>query len=312
MAKRDAGSEQPPPHPPRGRRGWRIFKWAVRAGVVLLILGYLTLVGLDGCFYYPDNRIYLRAEELRLPYEDVRFQTGDGLTLAGWYFPAAAEPLRGTIVHFHGNAANITNHLPLVSWLPYEGFNLLMFDYRGYGQSQGRVTRAGTISDGHAALDYALSRPEVRGGPVFVYGHSLGGAVAVTVAVERPEVTAVIAESTFGSYRGIAARHARGLVFVPVLADALAALTISRGHDPIDVVARLAPRPLLVIVAENDRTCFPELGRELYEAAAQPKEFWRAPRADHLDILEHHPSELPRRIIGFCERAGRAWPYSGR
>lgn len=292
----DTESRQP------SRRRRRRFRWTVRLLVVVLLAGIPGVVGFDSCFYYPDDRVYLRPEELRLAYEPVRFSTRDGLTLAGWFFPAEATP-RGTVVHFHGNAANISNHLPLVEWLPRRGFHLLMFDYRGYGESEGRVTRAGTILDGHAALDYALRRTETRGLPLFVYGQSLGGAVAVVVAAERPEVRAVVAETTFGGYREIAAAHARRMFLFDWLARLIVRLTISSGHDPLEVVGRLAPRPLLVIAADRDHLCFPHLGRQLYEAAKEPKEFWLAERATHMGVLDEYPLELPQRLVDFFTRA---------
>ena len=218
----------------------------------------------------------------------------------------ASGTAKGVVVHCHGNAANVTGHVVLVSWLPAAGYHVLMFDYRGYGKSEGRVTRAGTILDAHAALDYARTRPEAAGLPVFLYGQSLGGAVAIVVAADRPEVAAVVAESTFSSHRGIAARHVRRLVHFDWLARLLATISISGGYDPIDVVARLSPRPLFVIAAEHDQICFPELARELYDAAREPKSFWLAPGAEHLAILEEHPRELADRITQFfVQAAGR-------
>jgi len=284
------------------RRPARYWRWWVRLSIVLLAAAYLKLVGLDGQFYYPNREIYVRPEQLGLHYEDVTFPTRDGQTLHGWFLPARTTA-RGAVVHFHGNAANVSAHVALVSWLPDHGYHVLMFDYRGYGRSTGQVTRAGTIADGHAALDYLRTRPDTHGLPIFFYGQSLGGAVAIVVAADRPEVAAVVAESTFSSYRRIAAAHARRLVRSRWLARGLAAITISDGFDPLDVVHRLAPRPLLVIVAERDEICFPELGRELYEAAREPKSFWLAPRAEHLAILAECPQELMDRITQFFAQA---------
>ena len=282
-------------------------KWAVRVGLPLFILTYVGCVGLDGFFYYPNRKTYDRPEDYNLRYEDVRFQTTDGLTLAGWFLPAVRHtPFRGTIVHFHGNAANISGHLLLVYWLPLQGYNLLMFDYRGYGQSEGKPTRAGTIADGNAAIDYALSRNDVRGGPLFVYGQSLGAAVAVVVAAERPEIAGVVAESPFSGYRRIAARHLQKRILIPPLGRGLATLCVSAGYDPVDAVPRLAPRPLLVIVAGNDNICFPDLGRELFDAACEPKEIWEAPGADHLAIMEGNANALMDRITGFFDRAAES------
>ena len=284
------------------KRRWRRIKWSVRLVVVLLVIGYLKFVGLDGKFYYPNTEVYGQPEDFGLTHEDVSFQTSDGLTLHGWFLPAVGEP-HGTVVHFHGNAANITAHIGLIEWLPRAGYHVLMFDYRGFGRSEGHVTRAGTTRDGHAALDYALTRPEAAGLPLFFYGQSLGGAVAIVVAAERPEVRAVVAESTFASYRGIAARQAQRLVHFGWLSRLLARATVSAGQDPIDVVARLAPRPLLVIAAEQDTICFPEQARELYEAAAEPKSFWLVPGAEHLAVALAAERELTQRVTALFEEA---------
>ena len=280
---------------------WRLFKWIVRVVALGFVIWYLIFVGFDGKFYYPNTTIYDRPEMFGLDFEQVSFRTRDGLKLAGWFFPAQGQS-HGTVIHFHGNAANITAHLSLVSWLPDEGYNLLMFDYRGYGESEGKVTRAGTIMDGHTAIDYVLGRPDVQGRPLFIYGQSLGGAVGIVVAAERPEVQAVVAESPFSGYRRIAARHVRQLVFSKWLAKGIATLTVSSGYDPLDVVEQLAPRPLLVIVAGEDEICFPELGRELFAAAGEPKEFWLAFGAVHLGILSEHYSELRERVTLFFEK----------
>ncbi|MGD8452901.1 MAG: alpha/beta hydrolase [Phycisphaerae bacterium] len=276
------------------------WRWAIRLGVLALLIGYLKFVGLDSKFYYPDRKVHQRPEDLRLVYEDVHFPTTDGLTLHGWFLPAEGTA-RGTVIQFHGNAANITAHVGLVWWLPAAGYNVLLFDYRGYGESEGRVTRVGTIADGNAAIDYALRRPDVAGKPLYLYGQSLGAAVGIVVAADRPEVAAVVAESPFSGYRRVAARHAQGLVYASWAARALAWLAISDGYDPLDYVGRIAPRPLLVIVAEKDTICFPEQGRELYEAAGAPKDFWSAPGSAHLEICFDHDGELRERILGFLD-----------
>ncbi len=277
-------------------------RWVIRLTVLLLAIGLLKLVGLDGKFYYPSKVQYAHPDELRLAYEDVHFKTSDGLMLHGWFLPARTEP-RGFVVHFHGNAANVSAHLGLVEWLPDAGYHVLMFDYRGYGESEGRVTRAGTIRDGHAAIDYALTRPEARDIPLFVYGQSLGGAVGVAVAAEREEVAAVVAESTFSDYRRIAARHAQRIFFSKWLSRGLAGLAISDGYDPIDFVTKIAPRPIFIIAAEDDEICFADLAQELYDAASEPKEWWLVPQAEHLGILFGAREELIHRITTFFATA---------
>lgn len=284
------------------RRRWRRVRWAVRIAVLAVLIGYPFVVGLDSWFYYPDSQVYWQPADFGLAHEDVHLRAADGVRLHGWWLPATRSP-RGVVVHFHGNAANITNHIALAAWLPTQGYHTLMFDYRGYGRSEGRVNRAGTIEDGRAAVALAAERARAAGLPLLVYGQSLGGAVAIVVAAERPEVRAVVAEATFGRYRGIAARHGRGLVLLPWLAGALSSAWISSGYDPLDYVGQIAPRPLLVIAGERDEICFPELGRELYDAAGEPKEWWLVPSATRLAILDEHGGELVERITDFFSRA---------
>jgi fermentation-respiration switch protein FrsA (DUF1100 family) len=196
----------------------------------------------------------------------------------------------------------MTGHVTFAAWLPRAGYNLLVFDYRGYGQSEGKVTRKGTILDGHAALDYVLSRPDVDPQRVFAFGQSIGGAIAIVVAADRPELRAVVVDSTFSSYRRIAAMHLRKLLLFNWLSRTAARLALSADYDPIDSVDQLAPRPLLVIASGQDEICFPELSRELYEAAREPKEFWLVPEATHTEAIFLEPDEAQRRITKWFDK----------
>lgn len=313
----DAGAGAPVP-----RRFLRWLRLGVRVAGVLFILGAF-FVKCDSFFYYPSDRVWMTPAQIGIAAEDVYFTTADGLTLHGWWLPACGDDAedsepgsptlqradaasagragrsrgRGTVIHFHGNAENVSAHIPLVEWLPYEGYNVLMFDYRGYGRSQGRVSRAGTIRDGHAALDYALSRPDIETSHIFFYGQSLGGAVAAVVAAERAEVRAVVLESTFSSYRRIAARHLRKVLMTDVLAWPLACGLVSSGYEPREAVGRIAPRPVLVLAGTNDSICFAELNRELFEAAGEPKRYVEIAGGEHLSLLEQDGDKVRRAIL---------------
>ncbi len=296
-----AGGKDPARRSRRPRFSRR-FKWTVRLVVLTGVLAYVKFVSLDSFFYYPTRTVYCTPDAWHLSYEAASFKSSDGVRLTGWFLPASGAA-RGTVIHFHGNAENMTSHIAFVDWLPAAGFNLLVFDYRGYGQSEGKVTRAGTVRDGVAAIDYALSRPDVDPERLFVFGQSLGGAVAIVAAVQRPQVRAVAVDSTFSSYRKIAAAHLTRTLRSGWVAGGIGRFCISGGYDPVDVVARLAPRPLLVIASGRDRTCFPELSRELFDAAAEPKEYWLVAEADHTEALDLRPKEARERIVSFFERA---------
>ena len=145
-----------------------------------------------------------------------------------------------------------------MSWLPARGFNLLLFDYRGFGRSEGEVTRAGTVADAVAAIDVALERDPKR---TVVFGHSLGGAIGIVAAARRPRVRAIAVESTFPSYRA-AARCSSSLLSL------LVPLLVSTGEDPIAALPHLPPRPLLVIHGTADSiTPFEQALVEFFRAA---------------------------------------------
>ncbi len=293
---------QEPQPPPRRRRWPARLRLAVRLAMLAVIMGAF-LVGLDGCFYLPSNRLHYTPDQFGLAFETVSFTAADGVRLSGWWLPARSQPARGTVIHFHGNAENKSNHVALVTWLPPRGFNVLVWDYRGYGDSEGRVTRAGTIRDGHAALDYVLSRPDVDRWRVFVLGQSLGGAIATVVAAERAEVAAVVVDSSFDSYRNIAARHLQRTLPIPLLPRWLAQALLSGDYEPRDYVARISPRPLLVIAAPEDTICFPDLGRALYDAAGEPRRFLLLSRGAHLEPLIYNIDDVQEQIARFLDDA---------
>jgi uncharacterized protein len=289
----------------RSRR-FTMIKWLVRLAFILFVIGCF-IVGFDGLFYFPDRVEYQTPEAVGLTYEKATFPTADGVKLSGWFFPAEGPP-RGTVIQYHGNAGNITAHFQLVEWLIWKGYNVFVFDYRGYGKSEGKVTRAGTISDGHAALDYVLSRPDVDRARIFALGQSLGGAVATVVAAQRPEIRALALDSTFSGYRRIGSRHLQRTLRFKGLADLIARAGVSGDYDPIDYIARVAPRPLLVIASREDKICFAELGRELYDAAGEPKQFILVDRSEHLSTVFENVDGVQEKIVALFERAASAPP----
>ena len=119
-------------------------------------------------FYYPDNKVYGTPAEHGLKFEEVTFHSKDGTKLSGWFVPAKGDP-KGTVIHFHGNAQNMTAHFDFVSWLPSEGFNLFVFDYRGYGKSAGKPNRKGVYEDSLAAVDYVRSRQGVDKNRILIF-----------------------------------------------------------------------------------------------------------------------------------------------
>jgi hypothetical protein len=195
----------------------------------------------------------------------------------------------------------VTGHFHQVCWLPAAGWNVLCFDYRGYGQSQGRVTRAGTITDAHAALDYLLQRPGVDPRGIVAFGQSLGGAVGIVLAAERGELRGLAVDGAFDNYRGIANWHIRRNPLL-LIAAWWVPLLMADAYDPIDYVAKVSPRPLLIMQGTADRIVNPQMARRLYDAAREPKQLWLIDGADHYEALDELGDTTRPRLLAFLKQ----------
>jgi fermentation-respiration switch protein FrsA (DUF1100 family) len=260
------------------------------------------MMGCNGMFYYPDTRDRGRPTDHNVEYEDVFFHAEDGVRLHGWYMTAGPSA-RGTVLHIHGNAGNITGHYEFVHWLPSAGYNVLTFDYRGYGRSGGRITREGSICDAYAALDYLRNRPDVDRDRIVLFGQSLGGSIGAVVAAERREqVRAVAMDSAFSRYRDIVRHHVFNSPVFTVLAWWLP-FTIPRGQDALESIGRIAPVPVLIMHGRDDRVAPWRMACELYEAAAEPKELWLIEKTDHMEVWMEEPETAQAKLVSFYEAA---------
>jgi uncharacterized protein len=212
-------------------------------------------------------------------------------------------PAAGTVLHLHGNAGNITGHFLHTSWLPAAGWNVLCFDYRGYGRSEGRVSRAGTIMDAHAALDHLLQRPDVDSNRIVAFGQSLGGAIGIVLAAERREVRGLAVDGAFDSYRRIASWHVRRNPLLLVTAWWYPRVAVNTEYDPIEAVGRISPRPIFIMHGTADRVVDPAMARRLYDAAGEPKELWLVEGADHYGAMQEHAEEANHRLLEFFRRS---------
>ena len=145
----------------------------------------LWLSGCTGLFFQPQKELVFDPETIGLDYEDIDFASADGTRLHGWFFEAQSERL-GSVLLLHGNAENISTHFASVAWLPEVGFDAFVFDYRGYGRSEGVPTLEGLHQDAVAALDWLIAMPGIEPENVAVFGQSLGGAVALSTIAASP------------------------------------------------------------------------------------------------------------------------------
>ena len=242
--------------------------------------------------FFPDRYLESQPADFGLEYEDVRFEAGDGVVLHGWYIPA--KPCRAVFLFCHGNAGNISHRLDNVYRLHELGLSVMIFDYRGYGLSEGRITERGFYQDAEAAYEIARQRADAASTKLVVFGRSLGGIAAVHIGAARP-CSGMILESTFTDLAAMASVHFP-VPFVGVtLGDRLSSLVkISR-----------VTAPLLFFHGNHDEIVPFELGRRLYEAANQPKEFVTLDGAGHNDTYLVGGADYFRKVVSFIDGLDR-------
>jgi len=248
----------------------------IGAVVVYLGLGAGLFALQRKLIYMPDRSTPERAEFGAHDMDEVSYETADGLALRAWY-KAPARDDRPVIVYFHGNAGHIGYRVGKVRPYLDAGYGVFLAGYRGYGGNAGEPTEAGLYADARAALDYLAAADD----PAVFYGESLGGAVAIQMATERP-VHAIVLESPFSSAVDIA-----GMRF-PVYP---ATLMMKDRYDSAAKVGALTA-PLLVIHGEQDAIIPPRYGRRLIDAAPAGTTVRIIDAAGHNDLYYHGAADL--------------------
>jgi hypothetical protein len=251
-------------------------------GAVLAALLALLWLTQRRMMYFPSGDVPPPAQVGLSNAETVTFATDDGLTLNGWFVPAAGAST-GTVIVFNGNAGNRAYRSDLAARLAAQGLAVLLFDYRGYGENLGSPTEEGLALDARAARRYVLSRADVDARRLVYFGESLGSAVAVRLAVEHPP-HAVILRSPFMSFVELGRLHYPILPVGWILRDR---------YPSIDRIAKIGC-PLLVIAGSADSLVPAAQSRRLFEAALEPKRLEIIEGADHNDeVLTAGP-----RVVG--------------
>jgi fermentation-respiration switch protein FrsA (DUF1100 family) len=281
----------------------------MRRALLLLLLCSASLAGCSSVFFQPMRGHVITPERIGLAYQDVYFNAADGVRLHGWFIPAQGAAT-GTVFFLHGNAENISTHIGSVYWLPKQGFNVFLPDYRGYGLSQGTPTLDGVMSDIAAAFDTLLARLDVDPQRIVVFGQSLGGSLAISYVAQSPHrahIRALAVESAFSDFHGIA-REKLASFWLTWPFQWLPALMLDNGHSPLRAVDKVAPIPLLVIHGELDLIIPAQHGRDLYGRARDPKELWIVPDAGHIEALRTFQNR--ERFVAWLRKQLGAQPSS--
>ena len=210
--------------------------------------------------YYPERVLLADPGSIGLDFENIHFETTDGVRLSGWFVPS--ENASGVILFCHGNAGNISHRLESIQIFHRLGLDVFIFDYRGYGQSEGKPTEDGTYKDVAAAWQYLIEERELNPSEVIIFGRSLGGAIASWLA-QTYTPGGLILESAFTSLPDIAVTQ---YPYLPVR------LLLRFRYNTAEYLVR-ADCPVLIVHSRDDEIIPFDHGQQLFESAKEPKKF---------------------------------------
>ena len=222
--------------------------------LILLFLMQSRLV------YFPSKEIVCTPADIRLEYEEITMKTSDGINLNAWFVPAKSPT--GTVLFCHGNGGNISYSLDVVETLNKFNLNVLLFDYRGYGKSEGSPTENGTYTDADTAYRWLIKDKNIPESSIIVMGRSLGAAIAANLAKNHnPRI--LILESGFSSTADVASKQ---YPIFPVR------LLCRYKYKTADYVKDIKC-PLLVVHSPDDEIVPYSNGKKIFSSAKEPKEF---------------------------------------
>lgn len=259
----------------------------------ILIFAFIVIIS-SSCanqlFFHPDKNVYKRFNPEKYNYEEVYFKSSDNTKLHGFFIRPEKKP-EGTIIHFHGNAQNLTSHFGFVEWVPDYNFNLFVFDYRGYGKSEGSPDRKGLYEDCIAAVEFIKQKKDKNSENIFLLGQSLGGAYALSILEKYDEKTikAVAADSAFYSFRQITADKIKLIPLLSLFRKPLSYIMATDTKSPEHVLGKINGIPLLVLHGKKDRIVPFSHGAYIFKnAASEKKRFEIIEDGRHTDAFITH------------------------
>ncbi|MDH4199123.1 MAG: alpha/beta hydrolase [Spirochaetia bacterium] len=273
-----------------------------------LTASLFAITGCSGFFYYPDHRVYLPPENYHIQYTDYTIESANHVRLHVRWFPSALKETRGHILQFHGNAENLTSHYASLIWLINEGYDLITFDYRGYGDSQGKPDPEGIRNDALNTIQFVFKKTDdsKKTKKIFLYGQSIGGAIlldALTQLKTDPGISGIILESTFDSYKNLAigklSRQWFTWIFIP-----LAAMIVSDATSPHGKLGKLpAGVPKLVFHGDVDMVIPEKYGLHLFNELGNPKKYILVKGGAHLNMYNLKNGIYKKDLLDFLANA---------
>ncbi|NJK65933.1 MAG: alpha/beta hydrolase [Microcoleus sp. CSU_2_2] len=258
--------------------------------------------------FFPTRAIETTPDDLQLRYQNVVLpissKNGAVQSVHGWWIPASKrsanqDESEKVVLYLHGNGLNAGANVEHANRFHRLGLSVFLIDYRGYGQSQGDFpTESQVYQDAQLAWDYLVKKRGINPKQIYIYGHSLGGAIAIDLAVRHPEAAGLIVEGSFTSTRAMV-DFQKGLYWMfPI------DLLLTQRFDSISKVDRLQ-MPILFIHGTADTIVPVEMGRKLFDRAPEPKQLYIVPGADHNNLAQFAGAEYLQRVRQFLEQTNK-------
>lgn len=242
---------------------------------VFLVLN-LFLQGCSSLLFFPYNEHVRKPTALGLDYQDIYLSTQDKTSIHAWFLPAKTE-LKGSIYFLHGNAENISTHIESVFWLPKEGYQVLLLDYRGFGKSEGEPDLPEVFQDIDSGLSWLIDN--ARHKPIFILGQSLGASLGLHYVATNQEakkhLSGIISDSAFSNYADIV-RYAANRTWITWGIQYPASWIMNYPYSPDQTIDLISPIPILIFHGEKDTLIPVSHGQILYDKAKEPKYFIRS------------------------------------
>lgn len=282
------------------------------AAAIILVIGPLILLqpNLRTREWYATFTHLLEPRDAGLPQENLRITTGDGLKLDAWLVKQPSQA-SGTVICLHGVGDCKIGGVPYAKLFFEKGFNVLLYDSRRHGLSEGQYCTYGYHEkhDVSTVIDYLMSRKDVQAGKIGLFGTSMGAAIALQAAAIDHRIAAIVAEASFTNLRTIMVDYQKRIIKLPwhflrnvamSRSQAIARFK-AREVSPIEAVKQVHI-PILFIHGTDDSRIKTDYSRALYDNANEPKELLLVPEGDHTDLLNVGGSEYERRITAFFEK----------